>query len=84
MKRCRNCGQVKPSEEFRRNPRCRDGLSSWCSDCHSAATRAYRARIREAEQQAREIERLASNERLRIQSRERRAKWEKAAGIRAS
>ena len=25
--------------EFRSNPRCRDGLSSWCAECHNEATR---------------------------------------------
>ena len=68
MKRCRNCSQVKRSDEFRSNARCRDGLSSWCSDCHNAATRGYRARIREAEAQARELERIESNERLASRS----------------
>jgi len=82
VKICRNCGQVKRSDEFRSNARCRDALSSWCSDCHNAATRGYRARIREAEAQARELERIESNERLRVQERERRARWERAAGIR--
>jgi 5-methylcytosine-specific restriction endonuclease McrA len=82
VKRCRNCSQVKRSDQFRSNAHCRDGLSSWCSDCHNAATRGYRARIREAEAQARELERIESNERLRVQERERRARWERAAGIR--
>ena len=45
-KECRKCGRVKPSVEFRRNARCRDGLSSWCAECHNAATRVYRARLR--------------------------------------
>jgi hypothetical protein len=49
VKRCRKCGQVKRAQEFRRNARCRDGLSSWCADCHVEATRAYRQRRREAE-----------------------------------
>ena len=56
MKRCRHCGQQKPASEFRRNSRCRDGLSSWCSECHRQAVRDWRLRNREAEK-ARQRER---------------------------
>jgi hypothetical protein len=49
MKRCRHCELEKPAAEFRRNPRCRDGLSSWCSECHRQAVRDWRARNREGE-----------------------------------
>ena len=52
VKRCRNCGEVKRSQEFRRDTRCRDGLSSCCAECHVEATRAYRQRRREAEAEA--------------------------------
>jgi hypothetical protein len=44
VKTCRKCGETKQVAEFRRNPRCRDGLSSWCSGCHVEATRRYRRR----------------------------------------
>jgi hypothetical protein len=46
-KTCRKCGEEKPVEEFRRNPRISDGLSSWCSVCHVAATRDWRRRNKE-------------------------------------
>jgi hypothetical protein len=42
MKVCRHCGESKPPAEFRRNPRMKDGLSSWCSACHNAATKRWR------------------------------------------
>ena len=48
-KKCRKCGEEKPSPKFRSNPRCRVGLSSWCVDCHNEATRLWRKRRREAE-----------------------------------
>ena len=84
MKRCRKCGQVKHSQEFRRNARCRDGLSSWCADCHVEATRAYRQRRREAEKQAAHAEWLAGREERRRQERERRAHRERAARVRGT
>lgn len=52
-KTCRKCGKAKPAAEFRPNVRMRDGLSSWCSDCHVEATRRWRAeRDRLAEEAA--------------------------------
>lgn len=37
MKTCRRCREPKPTEEFRRQSRSRDGLHSWCKPC----VRAY-------------------------------------------
>jgi hypothetical protein len=83
-KECRRCRKEKPSAEFPRNRQHRDGLSSWCLKCQVEATREYRRRRREGEKETQKMERIASNERLRIQSAERKAKWEKASGIRAT
>ena len=47
MKVCKHCGQRKEAEAFRRNRRNRDGLSSWCSECHRDATRRWREENRE-------------------------------------
>jgi hypothetical protein len=74
LKRCRKCGQVKRSQEFRRNARCRDGLSSWCADCHVEATHAYRQRRREAEAEATRKAIKAHTEELRRWEAERRAR----------
>jgi predicted sulfurtransferase len=82
VKRCRNCGQVKRSQEFRRNARCRDGLSSWCAGCHVEATRAYRQRRREAEAEAAWRRRKAETEKLRRWEVERRARVEQRLRIR--
>ena len=71
-KGCRKCGQLKPVSEFRRNPRCRDGLSSWCSECHNAASQQWRARKR-AEKEAETYRRAEPlNAALRAQTRARR------------
>jgi hypothetical protein len=47
-KACRKCAQEKPTSAFPRNPRCLDGLSSWCKSCHNEATRDWRVRKAEA------------------------------------
>jgi hypothetical protein len=41
-KRCRKCGEEKSASAFPRNRRLIDGLSSWCRECHNAATRRWR------------------------------------------
>src|SRR5688572_20645035 len=46
-KRCTRCGWSEPEVAFtRRYPRKRDGLSSWCDECHRRATRRWRERNR--------------------------------------
>jgi hypothetical protein len=66
------------------SPECslRDGLSSWCADCHVEATRAYRQRRREAEAEAAWRRRKAETEKLRRWEVERRARVEQRLGIR--
>ena len=34
MKKCASCGQTKTTSEFNRSARNRDGLHSYCRDCH--------------------------------------------------
>jgi hypothetical protein len=41
---CTHCQRWKPRDEFSRNLRKRDGLSSWCAACHGEASRAWRER----------------------------------------
>ena len=43
---CRKCGESKASSAFPANSRVRDGLSSWCRECHREASRAFRVRQR--------------------------------------
>jgi len=40
--RCTRCKVGKSPAEFRKNARKRNGLSSWCAACHTAATAAWR------------------------------------------
>ena len=40
------CAEVKDFGAFRRSRRKRDGLSSWCAECHNGATRRYRRKRR--------------------------------------
>ncbi|MEX2136218.1 MAG: hypothetical protein WEB29_04545 [Chloroflexota bacterium] len=54
-RRCSRCHEVKPRQRFSPNPRMGDGLSSWCRDCASAATRAWRARVRDTYNAARRV-----------------------------
>ncbi len=60
LKRCRRCGESKTVLEFAFNKRRREGLSSWCQDCHNERTREWRAqKRRQADDQAREAYRAA-------------------------
>jgi hypothetical protein len=70
MKTCRKCGKAKENSAFPRNPRCCDGLSSWCSACHVEATRRYRARKAEEAAAEAELWRKELNRRLREHARE--------------
>ena len=60
--------------KFRSNPRCRDGLSSWCAECHNEACRLWRRRRREAEWEAAWARQQAESERLRRYEAEWRAR----------
>jgi hypothetical protein len=68
LKVCKHCGLRKPAGEFRKNPRCRDGLSSWCAACHRSAVRDWRSRNRERENaRNRERYRAKRDEELRLE-----------------
>jgi hypothetical protein len=73
-KACTKCGEVKPLEEFRRNPRMADGISSWCSACHVAATRDWRQRNRELDNERQRERYRAQMMKLVSQSRAFRAR----------
>jgi hypothetical protein len=45
MKRCPDCRQWKPKEEFPRNRNARDGRHPYCKPCHNARGRETRERL---------------------------------------
>jgi hypothetical protein len=47
-KRCARCRSWLSLERFARKPKLSSGYSSWCKECHNAATQEWRSRNREA------------------------------------
>jgi Recombination endonuclease VII len=45
MKRCPDCREWKPAEDFPRNRRSRDGRHAYCKPCHNARGRETRERL---------------------------------------
>jgi hypothetical protein len=45
VKRCPDCGETKPLEEFPRNRNGRDGRHAYCKPCHNARGRESKARL---------------------------------------
>lgn len=45
MKRCPDCGQTKPLDEFPRNKRMADGRHTYCKPCHNARGRETQERL---------------------------------------
>ena len=45
MKRCPDCGQYKPLEQFPRNKRMRDGRHAYCKPCHNARGKETKERL---------------------------------------
>ena len=45
MKRCPDCREWKPPDEFPRNRRMRDGRHAYCKPCHNARCRETRERL---------------------------------------
>jgi len=42
VKRCSKCAAEKPPEAFVRNSKAKDGLYSWCRECHAKKAQAWR------------------------------------------
>jgi hypothetical protein len=82
VKKCKWCGELKPVQEFHKNPRGRDGRRAECKSC----TASYRKR-RYAENREQEIERVGrwqreNAERLRAYRREYNKRPERKAAMR--
>ena len=56
-KECRHRGESKEGTEFPPSARTRDGLSSWCADCHNEASRRSRDKANERSRRAYEADR---------------------------
>ncbi len=46
MKRCTNCKQRKDKNEFHKNAKARDGLTSWCKKCQNEYERKCYRKVR--------------------------------------
>ena len=44
MKVCVKCFETKPTDQFGRDSRCKDGLKSWCKACESILSRVWYAK----------------------------------------
>lgn len=77
MKTCRRCNDEWPLDEFPANARTRDGLSSWCRECHNNRTRQYRADKRSERETAVREAYLARSAELRKAEEEWRRRAEK-------
>jgi hypothetical protein len=42
-KRCQDCGEIKPLDQFHKNSSRRDGRQGWCKECHNRRARDWRA-----------------------------------------
>jgi hypothetical protein len=45
MKRCPDCGEWRPLEDFPRNKNCKDGRHPYCKPCHNARTKESKQRL---------------------------------------
>lgn len=45
-KRCAKCGEVKPVSEFYKSKESKDGLQSYCKECHRAANSKRKESLR--------------------------------------
>jgi hypothetical protein len=71
-KECRKCGLEKPRAEFPANRGSKDGLSSWCKNCHLTAVRESRARAAERARKEAWKRQQEANARLGKQARQAR------------
>lgn len=55
MARCTRCTRLRPLADFPPAKRKRNGRSSWCRDCATAATHAWRATNRDSINAARRV-----------------------------
>lgn len=83
MKRCRKCKILKPPTDFYPRPKeSKDGLHSYCKDCHNAASGSYRVRDRERYKAWRRVYRKRDREKQSDYQRMYRLRKKQKADIR--
>lgn len=74
MKTCTKCGETKPTTDFYKNSKKRDGLTLWCKPCNVLAAAKWAAANRDKVNVANAKWRAANPEKIRAG----KAKWEAA------
>ena len=74
LRKCTECGQIKPLEDFAKDKRNRDGRDSRCKACHAESTRLWRRANREKRLEYNRQYREANRERIREYHRQWRQK----------
>jgi hypothetical protein len=75
FKQCTHCGNTKPVEQFGRNRRTRDGISSYCFECARAAYKTWYAQ--NAEHKRNEASIYSAGHREQINERRRAVKHQR-------
>ncbi len=79
MKECGKCSEPKPYAEFQKNPNTKDGLSSYCRECHAKYNRSWRKNNPE---KAREIDKTyRRNNKRKLKKRKQKYNEENKAKI---
>ena len=66
MKRCPKCETEKETTEFYKNKRTKDGLKSWCKECHLNDSRSREEKYNETRRKYREEHKEESREKKRV------------------
>lgn len=78
FKCCTKCGCEKPTEQFGKQTKRRDGLNPWCKACKSASGKDYYLRNAERLKPIRRAWNDAHPEQIKAYSRRHQAKWQKS------
>ena len=74
LRKCTECGQIKPLEDFAKNKHNSDGRDSRCKACHAESARQWRRANREKRREYNRQYREANRERIREYHRQWRQK----------
>lgn len=65
MKLCKKCDTVKPTDEFYKNKRSKDGLQIYCKECHRSSRRDYYRQNKEKILKANKLYKIENASRVR-------------------